>query len=157
QIAAQIDARRSPPPSAEPVVRCAWSEFAKDRYARAFHAAAQAEAENAGNATQLAAIAQARAAFRARLDARIQRITWLSEHAWFDEAEARLDALSAGLAGSSEYQQPIADLRARLTAPDLVPERRAARQLARLRARFFESGGDAGIAREIDHFAQQHA
>jgi hypothetical protein len=158
QIAAQIDLRRSPPASAESVVRCAWSEFAKDRYARAFRAVSQAEAENAGDPVQIAAIARARSAFRQRLDAHVVRVRWLLDHAWFDEAETQLDALAAGLEGSSEYQKDLAELRARLTAPELVSERRAARQLARLRARFYESGGESGdVAREIMRFAEKHA
>ncbi len=156
QIVAQIDLRRSPPVTAEPVVRCAWSEFAKDRYARAFRAVSQAEAENAGDPVQLAAIARARSAFRARLEGDVARVRWLVDHAWYDEAETQLDALAAGLQGATEYQQDLADLRARLTAPELLQERRAARQLARLRARFYESGGDVGVAREVERFAEKH-
>jgi hypothetical protein len=156
QIAAQVELRKSPPCGAAPVVRCGWSEFSKGRYARAFQSLALADVENAYDPASLSIIAEARDAFRARLEARIVRVRWLADNGWFDEADNELDALATGLKGSSEHAASIDELRAHLAKPELAAERSAARQLARMRARWFESGGDAGVARDLDRFADKH-
>ena len=157
QIAAQIELGQSPPPDADPVARPAWSEFARGRYARAFRAAGEAEAQHAGDPARLAELARARAAFRARLVKRIERVRWLADNAWYDEADSALDTLAAGLRGSGEHAACLAELRTKLADPKLAVDRSAARHLARLRARFYESGGDAAAVRELERFAKEHA
>lgn len=156
QIGMQIQAQKTPPAGAPTSVSVAWSEFYKGRFAKAIDVAEQARRAAVDNALALASVADALAAFRTRVDGRLTRTRWLLEHGFVDEAENELDVLSAALKGAAQYEPACSALRARLAEPGLVTERDAARALARLRTRFFESGGDASIARELEDFAAKN-
>lgn len=157
QVTEQIKLRNNPPPDTHPLVAPAWTEFARERYARAFESARAVQAVHAGDPAVLEVVAQSMAAFRRGLEARCARVALRIDQAWFDEAAEELDALSKGVKGLTEFEERVTVLRARLEDPTRAEEREAARQFGRLRARFLDAGGDAGLAAELTRFAERRS
>jgi hypothetical protein len=161
QIAEQIKLRKSPPAAivtgSSKSLRSAWNEFGKGRYAQAFAEARAAEIDAAGDAAALAAVKQSLETFNARLSAQFQRVQWLIENGYFEEASDVLDGLRKGVKDDADLEKRADEIAQRLDSKELAPERDAARTFARLASKFYESGGDPAVARELETFAQRNA
>jgi hypothetical protein len=161
QIGEQIKLRKSPPASvvtgSSKGLRSAWNEFGKGRYAQAFSAARAAELDASGDAAALAAVKQSLDTFNLRLSAQFQRVQWLVENGYFEEAGDVLEGLKKGVKGDADLEKRADEIAQRLDSRELAPEREAARTFGRLASKFYESGGDPLVARELDLFAQRNA
>lgn len=164
-VGEEISAQRSPPVSAPLSVRPAWTEFARGRVARAFElldgvlASPRTEGDP-GRAREDDRVDAARAAreqMTAALTREFERIARLVRAACYDEAETRLASLAGRVRECAEFEARTAELRAVLASPALKSEREAGRALERILTRFYPSGGDPAIARELSRFADEHA
>jgi thiol-disulfide isomerase/thioredoxin len=156
QIAEQVKLREAPPASAHPAVRAAWTEFVKGHYARAFELSRAATQSAKDDGAVLQAIRETESTFRTRMEARFVRVQWAIDNAQFERASEELDGLKRCVQGAPELEARVLELVRRLESSDLAAERDAAKQLSRLSARFYESGGDAAVALELEHLAQKN-
>lgn len=156
QIAEQVKLRESPPAAAHASVRAAWAEFVKGHYAKAFESTRAAALANTEDAPALQAIRETESTFRTRIDARFARVQWALDNAQFERAAEELESLTKCAKDSPEFEKRARVLASALASDELGAEREAAKQLSRLSARFYDSGGDSAVARELEQFAQSH-
>lgn len=160
-----IQAQRAPPADAPGSVRPAWTEFTRGRVARAFElldalvsTRAEGDPLHAPNeAERVDAVRAARAQMSAVITREFERVARLVRAGYYDDADARLSALESRVRECAEFTPRAAELRAQLVGPALQAEREASRVLDRLLTRFYPSGGETAIARELARFADEHA
>lgn len=156
EISHQIRARRAVPDDAPRCVRDAWNEFVRGRWARAYELVdALADDATLGDAER-----QSARVARARFDARVEsERAWLArwiEQGWLEEADDQLARLERCAVRTGEIAASLRTLRARLETPELRREREAQLAVGRLLTRYYASGGDADVARELVALAERH-
>lgn len=156
-VAEQVRLRRAPPPSAPESLRPAWSESLRGNHARALRLAVEAEARARPDPAERERLAAGVEELRRAIDSRFAAVSALAEAGFLDEAEARLDELRAGAKDDPALRARVDELAAACAADSTRVEREAARELARLLSRYFESGGDRAEARELEQFAERRA
>ncbi len=113
-------------------------------------------ARAADDAERVDAVRAARAQMSAVITREFERVARLVRAGFYDDADARLTALEGRVRECAEFAPRAAELRAQLAGPALQAEREASRVLDRLLTRFYPSGGEAAIARELARFADEH-
>jgi thiol-disulfide isomerase/thioredoxin len=154
-VAEQVRLRRSVPAGVCEVARPAWAEYAKGNLGRAVQLARSAEGQVAGDPAELERLRGAVETLQRGIERRFAEVAALIEAGWTEEADERLDDLAARCKGDPGLERRAADLAERLDGEALQAEREAARSLARLLSRFFESGGDPAAALELERFAER--
>lgn len=156
EITLQIQARRAVPADAPRCVRDAWNEFVRGRWARAYELLDAL----ADDATLAEAERRSVCAARAQFDARIENDrAWVArwiEQGWLEEADDRLARLERCAARTGELAASLQALRTRLETPEMRREREAQIAIGRLLTRYYGSGGDADLARELVALAERH-
>ncbi|MCY2961732.1 MAG: hypothetical protein NTY35_16345 [Planctomycetota bacterium] len=156
-VAEQVRLRRAPPASAPESLRPAWSEYVRGNLGRAAQLASEAERRAlAGEPAALELLKSGLATLRRGIDARFARVAALAEAGFLDEADARLDELRSGAKEDPELSARAAQLAETWSSESTRVEREAARKLARLLSRYFDSAGDPLLARELVQFGEQH-
>lgn len=155
-VAEQVRLRRAPPDATPASLRPAWSEYMRGNYGRAVQLASEVERRAGAEPAALEMLKSGLAALRDGVDGRFAQVAALAEAGFLDEADARLDELRAGVKDDAELRARVAGLAAANSADATRVERDAARQLARILSRYFESGGDAQVARELTQFAARN-
>lgn len=156
-VAEQVRARRAPPAGTPESLRPAWSEFLRGNVGRASQLAAEAERNAPSDPAARRAFDAELGALRRKFDARFAQASALAAAGYLDEADARLDDLRSATKADPELNARATGLAATWSAEANRGERDAARQLARLLSRYFESGGDAASTRALLEFAERHA
>lgn len=155
QIAEQIKLRNRPPSGTPPELCFAWTEFARERHARAVDALSEAVADHPSDDGLRAAATAAEASFHAALEARCARVaSWIADGA-YEAAAEEIDVLARGVKGWSAFESRVAALRAELEDPARAADREAMRVLDRLCARYFDSAGDPERAADLLRFAEE--
>ncbi len=159
-IAEQVRARREIPAAAPESLRAAWSEFVRGNIGRAALLANAAERSASEGALEVtaasAALRESLASLRRGIESKIGQVAALAEAGFLDEADARLDELRTSAKEDPDLSARVVALAARCSEPSRRAEREAARRLARITSRYFESGGDSGIALDLEAFAEKH-
>lgn len=160
-IAEQVRARREIPAAVPESLRAAWSEFVRGNIGRASllaNAAERSALEDAANdAAASATLRASLESLRRAIESKIGQVAALAEAGFLDEADARIDELRASVKEDPDLSARVAALAASGSEASRRAEREAARRLARITSRYFESGGERGIARELEVFADAHA
>jgi hypothetical protein len=156
-VSEQVRLRRAPPASTPDLLRPAWTEYLRGHVGRAAQLARAVEGQIAGDAETLALVRDGIESLRRGIEARFAAVAALLEAGLVEEAEARLDDLEAGAKDDPDLEQRAAELAKRIESDAVRAEREASRQLGRLLSRYFESGGDAAVARDLERFAEREA
>lgn len=157
QVAEQVKSASEPPPGTHAELTPAWNEYTRSRFTSALSAVSAARAARPDDAAFAAEADATTEAFKSGIEARFRRVDQLLDAALSDEAAEWLDVLAKGVRGTPMFETRAAAARARLEDPARAAEREAARVLGRVRARFFDSGGDPERALDLQRFAEQHA
>ncbi len=156
-VAEQVRLRRAPPDAAPESLRPAWSEFLRGNVGRALQLASEVERRSQSEPSTLELLRNGLAALRRGIDARFAQVAALAEAGLLDEADARLDDQRRGAKDDPDVKVRVDQLAAAWSGETTRVERDAARQLARLLSRYFESGGEPQLARELVQFAERCA
>jgi thiol-disulfide isomerase/thioredoxin len=156
-VAEQVRLRRAPPASTPESLRPAWTEYLRGQIGRASQLARAAEGQHAGDPETLGRLRDGIESLRRGIEARFAAVAALLDAGLVEEAEARLDDLKTGARDDPALEERAADLARRLASDEVRAEREASRQLGRLLSRYFESGGDAAVARDLERFAEREA
>ncbi len=156
-VAEQVRLRRAPPESAPEALRPAWSEYLRGNVGRAVQLAAELERRASAEPAALELLRNGLVTLRRAIDARFAQVAALAEAGFLDEADARIDDLRAGSKDDPTLRARIEQIQSAWSGDAARTEREAARQLSRLLSRYFESGGDPALARELVQFAERYA
>ena len=152
----QIKLRKAAPADTHAAVKPAWSEYSKGHYAKALDMLKTKALEKGIKQDATDALSAAEAEFRKRAGKDIGRVAWMISNGFTEEAAARAEELKANVKGDAELEKQLTEAASKLDAPEMKAERDAAKALARMQAKFFESGGDPKLATELTKFAERN-
>ncbi len=151
-IAEQVRARRAVPSSAPEALRPAWTELVRGNLGRAAQLATEVEDRLRDDPIASRDLLPSLTALRRAIEAPFGQVVALAEAGFLDEADARLDELRGAVKDDAALSARIGALAESWSGESVRAERDASRRVARLLSRYFESGGDDAIARELTEF-----
>lgn len=156
QITEQIKNRKSAPADIHKAVRPAWSEYGKGKTAKALEILKTLANDANAKPEVVEAAKAADTEIRGRVAKDLLRVQWMIQNGFVEEASARVDEIKKAVKGDGDLEKSCAEYVGKLEAPDMKSEREAAKLLARLSTKFYQSGGDAAAAKELLSFAEKN-
>lgn len=152
-LKAEIERRRRGPADLSASLVPAWEAFCEGRIAIAFELTRSLTAD-AATATSAEETLKS---FRERIQRRLKRVGWQIENGFLLQAEAELDRLDGQLNAEEPLASRQTELVAALRDESLLPEWKAAKDLAKLEKKLYDSGSKSVLVRQLDKLAKKHA
>jgi hypothetical protein len=137
----------------------AYAEMAKGNLAKAVAAAEKAKAKP-GSKEPDAVIEAAEAALiavQANLDSQLARSTWMLENGYPLDAEAKLKTLGKSVKGHEAMTAKVLELQGKLEAEEMKEILKAAKDLAKIEAKLYDSPKDEKAQKKLAEFASENA
>jgi hypothetical protein len=132
----------------------AWKEFNKGNYAKAMAEASKVGAKEAELAEEATSITEL---FEDRIQANLNRVTWLLDNGFPGDAKDRLDGLVSGLKGTDRLLAAANEIVERFDSDEMKLELEAAGKIERLLEKVYEDGKDEKLFGKLSKLATEYS
>lgn len=148
-IAKEKAAAKKAPADLPSSLKQAWSDFRKERYAKAISQAAKVR-ERGGDDAEAAD--KTLEHFSKDLESQITRLDWMVSNGYYLEAQERLDSFAKNLKGVEKVEPKVTALASKLAAPELKSELAAAKAFSKIEKKIKLEGFDKPLVKQLEWF-----
>ncbi len=153
-IADEIKASKGAPADSNKAFKSAWKDFSKGKIAKAIEGAEKVGAKKPELAAEATAVVEE---FEARIQSRLDAISWSIDNGYAFEAKGELKDLLKSLKGADGMYTSAQEIEQRFTEEGMELELEASEVLGKALAKLFEDGREEKLFDKVEKLSDKYA